>query len=272
MDNVIRASKKVKSETQLSNGATSVSFAGVQYIRNFFDNISNLKILLFGLGKIGKNTCENLIKHSFYDTITLINRSEEKAVKIGNKFKTRIKKISDLNEEISQSDILFVATGSHEYTITKDNLPTSKELLILDLSLPRNVDPNVNDLPNVKLVHMDELSQFTNETLKSRLKEIPKAKELIIEIENEFLQWLKFRKIVPTITSLNSRLSEYIEKELSKIIISEEGLKQSEIPLATNKIVNKLVGQIASSLKSDEKELDSKIETINSIFLLDVHK
>ena len=110
---------ELKTETEISSGATSVSFASVQYIFNTVEDISNKNILLFGTGKIGRNTCENLVKHTKNEHITLINRTKDKAEKIAGKFNLIVKDYANLQEEISKSDILIVATGAQNPTVDK---------------------------------------------------------------------------------------------------------------------------------------------------------
>ncbi|MFT6799445.1 MAG: glutamyl-tRNA reductase, partial [Nonlabens sp.] len=128
---VIQASKRIKTETDLSSGATSVSFASVQYILENFERNSSQRITLFGTGKIGRNTCENLIKHTDNKEITLINRTKNKAEVIAGKFDLVVKDYAQLEEQIAQSDILIVATGAQNPTVSKDLICTSKPLLIL---------------------------------------------------------------------------------------------------------------------------------------------
>ena len=162
---VIRASKRIKTETSLSTGATSVSFASVQYICNNVEDVNNRNILLFGTGKIGRNTCENLIKQTKNSKITLINRTKDKAEKVAGKFNLKVEDISNLSHEISKADVLVVATGSLETTVDKSLIKTKEPLLILDLSIPKNVSNDVNELDNVNLIHLDDLSKITDKTL-----------------------------------------------------------------------------------------------------------
>ena len=136
---VIQASKRIKNETELSSGATSVAFASVKYILDNVPDISEKNILLFGTGKIGRNTCENLVKHSNNSHITLINRTREKAEDIAGKFKLTVKDYGDLQTEIRKADILVVATGAQLPTVSKALIYPKKPLLILDLSVPKNV-------------------------------------------------------------------------------------------------------------------------------------
>ena len=137
---VIQASKKIKTDTNISSGATSVSFASVQYILKNVENIKNKNILLFGTGKIGRNTCENLVKHSKNEHITLINRTKYKAEKLAGKLNLIVKDYADLHLELQNADVLVVATGAQNPTIDKAILNLKRPLLILDLSIPRNVN------------------------------------------------------------------------------------------------------------------------------------
>ena len=199
INSVIQASKKIKTDTEISSGATSVSFASVQYIIKNVADIANKNILLFGAGKIGRNTCENLVKHTKHEQITLINRTKDKAEKLAQKLDLIVKDYADLQLELQNADIVVVATGAQNPTIDKAILNLKKPLLILDLSIPKNVHENVNDVEGVTLIHLDHLSQITDETLENRKLHIPHAEAIIEEINLEFTEWTKNRKFAPTI-------------------------------------------------------------------------
>ena len=269
INSVIQASRKVKFETELSSGATSVSFAGVQYIRDQFKDLNDKKILLYGTGKLGRNTCENLIKHTDHDAITLINRNQEKADSLGKKFDIHVKNHQYLTEEVNHCDILFVATGAQVPTITKSHITDQSPLLILDLSIPRNVDPEVGELPNVTLIHMDELSRRTNETLKNREKYLPNAYKVMDELKDEFYAWIESRKMVPTITALNSKLKQYKDSELQKLTKSIGQEEQEQMMVISDKIVQKLTGKFASYLRNNSTEFDRDLDFIQQIFKLE---
>ena len=180
---VIQASKKIKNDTEISSGATSVSFASVQYIFKNVEDIADKNILLFGTGKIGRNTCENLVKHTKHEHITLINRTKDKAEKLAKKLNVIVKDYADLQLELQKADVVVVATGAQNPTIDKAILNLKKPMLILDLSIPKNVHENVQDLEGVTLVHMDHLSQITDETLENRKLHVPAAEAIIEEIK-----------------------------------------------------------------------------------------
>ena len=266
---VIQASKKIKTDTQISSGATSVSFASVQYIFKNVEDISNKNILLFGTGKIGRNTCENLVKHSKHEHITLINRTKDKAEKIANKLNVIVKDYADLQLEIQKADVLVVATGALNPTVDKAILNLKKPLLILDLSIPKNVNENVNELDGVTLVHMDQLAQMTDETLENRKKHIPAAEAIIEEIKDEFMAWTKQRKFAPTIHALKAKLNTIKEGELNFQRKKMANFDEEQAELITARIIQKITNHFANHLKDDETMVDESIEWIEKIFQLE---
>jgi glutamyl-tRNA reductase len=266
---VIQASKKIKTDTEISSGATSVSFASVHYIFKNVADISNKNILLFGTGKIGRNTCENLVKHSKHEHITLINRTKDKAEKIANKLKVIVKDYADLELEIQKADVLVVATGALNPTVDKAILNLKKPLLILDLSIPKNVNENVKEIDHVTLVHMDQLAEMTDETLENRKKHIPAAEAIIETIKEEFLAWTKQRKFAPTIHALKAKLNTIKEGELNFQRKKISNFDEEQAELISARIIQKITNHFANHLKDDETMVDETIEWIEKIFQID---
>jgi len=266
---VIRSSKRIKNETQISSGATSVSFASVQYILKEVANISNKNILLFGTGKIGRNTCENLVKHTKNNNITLINRTKDKAEKIAGKFNLTVKDYADLQSELLQADVLVVATGAQNPTISKELIYSKKELLILDLSIPKNVADDVKDLENVTVVHLDQLSQITDDTLERRKQFIPQALEIIAEEEGDFNKWLETRKFAPTIKALKNKLGTMKDEELDYQSRKISNFNQEQAEIISNRIIQKIMNQFANHLKDDSNTADESLELIQKVFQLE---
>ena len=246
---VIQASKRIKNETELSSGATSVSFASVQYIMQNVADISKKNILLFGTGKIGRNTCENLIKHTQNEHITLINRTKEKAQEIAGRFHVLVKDFNTLESELSQTDVLVVATGSKTPTITKDMLPMDREMLILDLSIPKNVAPDVQELDKVTLIHMDYLSQMTDDTLERRKSFVPQAQRIIEEIKEEFDQWLQNRRFAPTIQALKQSLEALKEGEIDFQRKKIADFNEDQAHIIGERIIQKITTRFINHLK-----------------------
>jgi glutamyl-tRNA reductase len=266
---VIQSSKRIKNETQISSGATSVSFASVQYILKEVANISNKNILLFGTGKIGRNTCENLVKHTKNNNITLINRTKDKAEKIAGKFNLTVKDYADLQSELLQADVLVVATGAQNPTISKELIYSKKELLILDLSIPKNVADDVMELENVTVVHLDQLSQITDDTLERRKLFIPQAHEIIAEVEGDFNKWLETRKFAPTIKALKNKLGTMKDEELDYQSRKISNFNQEQAEIISNRIIQKIMNQFANHLKDDSNTADESLEFIQKVFQLE---
>ena len=266
---VIQASKRIKNETDISSGATSVAFASVQYIMNHVESISNKNILLFGTGKIGRNTCENLVKHTKNDHIVLINRTKDKAEKIAGKFNLIVKDYAELPQEIQKADVLIVATGAQNPTIDKDILNLKKPLLILDLSIPKNVNDNVKSLAYVSLIHMDYLSQLTDDTLEKRKLHIPAAERIIDEVKSEFISWMKARKFAPTIHALKEKLNSIKEGELNFQSKKISNFNQEQAEIISNRIIQKITTHFANHLKDDNTMVDESIEWIEKIFQIE---
>lgn len=269
VNSVIQASKRIKTETELSSGATSVSFASVHYIMNNIQDISQKNILLFGTGKIGRNTCENLVKHTQNSHITLINRTKTKAEEVAGKFNLIVKDYEELQQEINQSDIVIVATGAQNPTVYKSLIATDKPLLILDLSIPKNVNEDVTEHDNVTLVHLDDLAKITDDTLEKRKAFIPSAEAIIDEIMSEFNAWLDTLKFVPTIQAIKHKLTDFKNSELNTQRKKIADFNEDQAELITNNIIQKITNQFAHHLREDSNSSDESIALIKKIFQLE---
>ena len=264
---VLQASKKVKNTTQLSSGTTSVSYAAVQYIIQNVPSYDQKNILVFGLGKMGKHTCKNLAQYTKNKSVCLINRTEEKAISFVKEHSTiRNSSINNLTQEIAKADILVVSTGADTPTISKQHISPEKEILILDLSMPENVDSSVNQFKNVSLVNVDELSKITLETLSTRQKEVPKAEKIIEVYKEEFNDWLHSRKLVPAINALKESL-EIIKKD--EINFQKKKIKnfdETQAEILTNRFIQKITTQFVKHLKEDETSVNDSIQLMSKVF------
>lgn len=269
-NSVIRASKRIKNETEISSGATSVAYASVQYILKNVADISKKNILLFGTGKIGRNTCENLVKHTKNDQITLINRTKGKAEKIAGKFNLSVKNYGDLQTEIRSADVLVVATGAKSPTISKELIYPKKPLLILDLSIPKNVSDDVSELENVTVIHLDHLSQMTDETLAHRERFVPHAEEIIEEVKDDFIQWLETRKFAPVIQALKKKLKTMKDEELDYQSKKRTDFDVEQAEVVSDRIIQKITKQFANHLKNDDIDSNMSLELIQKVFQLEI--
>src|SRR5690606_12791663 len=165
---VLQTSKTIKNNTQLSGGTVSVSFGAVQYIKQHVKDVKNKKILLVGIGKIGSNTCKNVVDYLQTRNVVLINRSVEKASKLATALGLQFAYINELGSAVAGADIILVATNSTTPIILKEHLENKGKKLIIDLSIPYNVEEQAHKLPDIHMVNVDELARLKDETLSQR--------------------------------------------------------------------------------------------------------
>ncbi|MGZ5192880.1 MAG: glutamyl-tRNA reductase, partial [Kaistella sp.] len=244
INSAIQISKRIKNETGISNGAASVSYAAVHYILKNQTQISDKNILLLGVGEIGQNTVENLVKHVYKPKVKIANRTSDKAEKIAEKYKIPHIEFDDFQEELAQTDILIVATGAQHPIINKTHFPNGKETLVIDLSIPNNVEKNITENTNVSLVDVDQLSLHISETMVQRQKEIPKAENIIKEMTKDFLEWEKKRKLAPNIHHFKAVLKNMERNEMHNIHKKHKYVEVTDMQLS-DKMIQKITNRFA---------------------------
>ena len=244
INSAIQISKRIKNETGISNGAASVSYAAVHYILKNQPQISDKNILLLGVGEIGQNTVENLVKHVYKPKVKVANRTSDKAEKIAEKYKIPHIEFENFQDELAQTDILIVATGAQHPIINKTHFPNGKETLVIDLSIPNNVEKNITENTNVSLVDVDELSLHISETMVQRQKEIPKAEGIIKEMTKDFLEWEKKRKLAPNIHHFKAVLKNMERNEMHNIHKKHKYVEVTDMQLS-DKMIQKITNRFA---------------------------
>ncbi|MFN4197318.1 MAG: glutamyl-tRNA reductase, partial [Caldimicrobium sp.] len=173
--------KKVRTETGIGGGAVSVSYAGVLLAKKILGSLKDKKILLIGAGEMAELACQHLISHGA-KAISIANRTLSKAVELAERFHGEAYPLEALPELLIQKDIVIASTSATSYIITKNLLSSIlrsrkyKPLFLIDIGVPRNIDPSVNELENVYLFDIDDLKEVVEENLKNRKKEAIKAK------------------------------------------------------------------------------------------------
>ncbi len=256
INSAIQISKRIKNETGISNGAASVSYAAVHYILKNQAQISDKNILLLGVGEIGQNTVENLVKHVYKPKVKVANRTSEKAEKIAEKYNIPQIPFDNFREELAETDILIVATGAQHPIINKTHFPNGKETLVIDLSIPNNVEKNVTENTNVSLVDVDQLSLHISETMMQRQKEIPKAESIIKEMTKDFIEWEKKRKFAPNIHHFKAALKSMEYNEMHNIHKKHKYVDVNDMQLS-DKLIQKITNRFAkyiidNPLKAEE--------------------
>lgn len=270
INSVLQASKAIKTHTALSGGTVSVSFAAVQYIREFFEGatytpamqcpscehmmadavsahytheaeVKEKKIVLVGTGKIGKSTCLNLIDYLDTHNITLINRTQEKAEALAKELNIKHAPMEALDSELADADIILVSTSAAEPVVLARHLEDKGAKLVIDFSIPCNVAADAQQLPNVKFVDVDHLSRIKDETLQARKSEVPKALAIIQGLTEEFMQWCDMRRHVPVLKQVKSKLKEiYIDPA----VLDMDQAQVAEQDERIQKVINTLAVKI----------------------------
>lgn len=255
---MLQSSKAIKNNTALSNGTISVSFAAVQYIRETVSPVAGKSILLLGTGKIGNSICKNLVDYLGTQNITLINRTDSKACLLAEELGLKASPAARLQEEIDKADIILVATNAEEPVIGPAHLRQHSRKLLIDLSIPHNVDPAAAALEGITLVNVDELSKLKDETLARRQAEVPKAKSIIAEHLSEFNEWYQMRKHVPVLKAVKTKLKEIHSSPLFVILYDPSAPKRD----ADDKI-QRVINGMANKLKVQNQKGCHYIEAIN---------
>ncbi|ACU06489.1 Glutamyl-tRNA reductase [Flavobacteriaceae bacterium 3519-10] len=266
INSAIQISKRIKNETGISTGAASVSYAAVHYILKNQPHLSDKNILLLGVGEIGQNTVENLVKHVYKPRVKVVNRTADKAEKIAEKYKIPHIEYDQFNKELSQTDILIVATGAQHPIINKTHFPNGKETLVIDLSIPNNVEKNITENTNVRLVDVDDLSLQINETMVSRQKEIPKAEAIIKEMTKDFLEWEKKRKLAPNIHHFKAVLKNMERNEMHNIHKKHKYVDVHDMQLS-DKMIQKITNRFAKYIIDNPWKADEVSRLMHEILV-----
>lgn len=260
---VLQSSKAIKAYTELSSGTVSVSFAAIQFLKQHLSDAAHKKIVLLGTGKIGRNTCKNLVDYcgANNNNITLINRTQAKAEELAGELQVKTAPYIQMLEQVQQADVVIVATNAEEPVIRKKDLEGFGQKILIDLSIPNNIEPAAGELPGIALVNVDGLSKINDETLLNRMAEVPKANAIIVEHMQEFVEWYGMRRHVPALKAAKQKLHElhscgfFAADSLSTS--SSETDKQSE------ETIQKVINNMALKMRRQQLPGCSYIEAIN---------
>ena len=256
---VLQSSKSIKNQTALSGGTVSVSFAAIQYIKERIGRVEGEKILLIGIGKIGRNTCRNMVDYLGTRNITLINRTEERAASLASEMGLNYAPLEDAAKYIGESDIILVATNAEQPTLLRTHLEGKGAKLLIDLSIPCNIEKSASELPGITLVNVDELSKLKDETLQKREAEVPKAKAIIAEHMDELLEWHDMRKYVPVLRAVKTKL-----KELHSCpVFSRLSGESFPFTVHTDEHIQRVINGMATKMRQHNKGGCHYIEAIN---------
>jgi len=259
----LKVGKRVKTETELFEGPSSISAAAVQLAGKIFSDLKKKKVLVIGAGETSRLTLQNL-KQKEVKNITITNRTLSRAEELAKEFNANVIPFIEFKDMLHEFDIIISATSSPEPLVIKFDIEQvmsrrkNQPLCILDIAIPRDFDPSVKDIENVFYNDIDALQIIVNQNLERRQSQIPKIKKIIMEELIELFSWYNSLQISPVIRALREqfeqiRLQEY---EFFKNKFSPE--QQQNLELLTKRIINKLLHNPTVYLRKSADTLDSQ--------------
>lgn len=211
--NAFAAAKDVRTNTLLSSGTVSTSYAAVRQIKKTLFNKRPLQIVVIGAGEIGSSICKNLNDYFTGNHVTVLNRTFEKAEKLAVENKFKALPFQKINEAVHQADVIITATASLDYIITNSILPEGKQQLIIDMCMPRNVQPLSKNHSDKTLLSIDDISVIKDQSLQMRNDEVPSAQKIITEHITRFKEWVNEssnRKLIKEYKQTAMRLEKHL--------------------------------------------------------------
>jgi len=274
MKKAISTAKRVRTETKIAENAVSISFAAVELAKKIFTNLTGKSFMLLGAGEMAELAARHLMNNGVQD-VMVVNRTYERGCELAREFNGKPVKFEDFLHELVHADIIICSTGAPSYVLLKEQMhKVMKErkhrpVFIIDISVPRNIDPEINKLDNVYLYSVDDLQEVVDTNIHGRKIEAEKAEKIIDEEVEKFIRWMSSLDSVPTIVALRQKAEEIKTEELEKLKgrlpgLDEEKLKAVEYMAAA--IINKLIHPPTVALKEDTEDRDELIAMIKKLY------
>lgn len=274
-----RTAKRVRTETAIAVNPVSVSFAAVELAKKIFGTLTGKKILLIGAGEMAELTGMHLIG-SGAEEIIVANRSPGQASALAEKFHGQAVPLSAVGEKLAVVDIVISSTGAPSYVVGADLIRTvhhqrkNRLLFLIDIAVPRDIDPAAGDIENVYLYNIDNLQDIVDENMKIRKKEALKAEVIVEEEVKRYINWIKELEAVPTIVLLRTKVEAIVQAEMAKAKPWLQNLnagEQEKVEILVNSIVNKMLHNPVTALKEESSEFESAniVALTRQLFQLD---
>ncbi len=273
----VSVAKRIRTETKIAENAVSISFAAIELAKKIFDDLATKSFMLLGAGEMAELAARHLINNGVKD-VYITNRTTARAEELATEFNGKVILFDNFTMELRYSDIVICSTGAPHYILKKDEMHKimkerkQKPVFIIDISVPRNIDPEINDLANVYLYDVDNLQGIVETNIQERAKEAEKAERIVDEEIGSFLKWNSSLSATPTIVALRKKAEAIRQEELEKALkklgpLDEDKIRAIEY-LCTS-IVNKLIHPPTSVLKSEDEDRDLIIDITNKLFALE---
>lgn len=264
VNGALQTSKAIRSETAISGGTVSVSFAVIQYLKNCVKEVADKKILIIGTGKIGRSTCRNLIDYLDNKNITLINRTPEKAIELANELNLFTAPYEDLIAQSHLADIIVVSANATGPILKKEHFTKADSKVLIDLSIPNNIETSLRELPGIQLVNVDGLSKINDATLQKRMAEVPKAKAILAAQLSELKEWCINRRYVPVLKAVKQKLIDMQGCNIMRSLRCKEDKEDSiELQPVDTEVIQKVINTMAVKMRCANQPGCNYIQAIN---------
>jgi glutamyl-tRNA reductase len=272
--------KRVRTETKIASSAVSVAFAAVELAKKIFNDLSDKTVMLIGAGEM----CELAAKHflnSGVRGLMVTNRTFERAEKLADEFDGKAVRFEDLFDQLHKADIILSSTGAPHTIIGAGDLEAvmrsrrQKPMFFIDIAIPRDIDPAVNDVENVYLFTVDDLQEVVASNLQQRSEEAKKAEDIVNEEIGQFFKWLSSLEVTPTIVALRSKFDEIRRAELEKTLAGWKDIPpdgQKRLEALTNAIMNKLLHPPTTLIKQSGQggRTDLYVDAVRALYDLEI--
>ena len=274
MKKAISVAKRVRTETKIGESAVSISFAAVELAKKIFEDLSTKAFMLIGAGEMAELAAKHLINNGVKDVL-VTNRTFERAEELAREFNGKAVEFDNFLQALVHTDIVICSTGAPNYILVKDHVHKlmkqrkNKPMFIIDISVPRNIDPEINDIDNVYLYDIDNLHGVVNINIEERNKEAEKGEEIVDEEVETFLKWQASLNAVPAIVALRDKAEAIRKEELENTLRKLGNLGEKDvkaIEALTNSIVNKLIHFPTAALKSASEDTEVIVDIVSRIF------
>lgn len=279
MHRAFRTAKRVRTETGIAANPVSVSFAAVELAKKIFGTLAGKKTLIIGAGEMAELTGKHLIGNGVED-ITVANRSLAQAEVLAEKYHGRAAGLTALDEALCDADIVISSTGAPAYIVTAEMIRNclrkrkNRLLFLIDIAVPRDIDPAVDEIENVFLYNIDDLQGIVDENMKNRKREALKAEAIVMEEVANYAGWLRELEAVPTIVSLRTKAEKIVRQELEKAqgwLGSMNESDRERVEALVSGIVNKMLHAPVAVMKEEISEFNTQdiLAAARQLFRLD---
>ncbi|XOF34916.1 MAG: glutamyl-tRNA reductase [Candidatus Electrothrix sp. YB6] len=270
--------KRVRTETRIGANAVSISYAAVELGRKIFGKLEGKRVMLVGAGEMAELAAEHLVSQGIQEVV-VANRTLERAMKLAARFRGRSVGLDELTDQLLEVDILISSTGAEGFILRKkDIVPVmrrrrNRPLFLIDIAVPRDLDPKINTLENIYLYDIDDLNNVVEMNREQRDKEAVKARRIVEEETLKFVGWLASMEVTPTILELRAAAESICQAELAKTLPRLNGISAKDrkcIERMASSIVGKMLHHPLQYLKSDRCCVDQeeRIMHVRTLFQL----